>query len=81
MYYVYYDDELVAACRSNDELFSEMKDADITGKELLIALLLLGQNDYYVAEKRLQMSDGAKYLINVQVYRAGHQYPHGVYPF
>lgn len=81
MYYVYYDEELVAACRSNDELLLELKDADITGKELLSALLFLGQYDYYEAEKRLQMRDGAKYLINVQVYHAGHHTPHGVLPF
>lgn len=81
MYYVYYDDELVAACRSNDELLLEMKDADITGKELLTALLSLGQYGYVEREKRLQMHDGAKYLINVQVYRADHQYPHGVFSF
>lgn len=81
MYYVYYDEELVAACRSNDELLLEMKDADIIGKELLSALLFLGQYGYYESDKRLQMSDGAKYLINVQVYHAGHHQPHASLPF
>lgn len=81
MYYVYYDEDCVAVCRSNDQLLSELKDADITGKKLLSALLSLGRYGYYESEQRLQMRDGAKYLINVQVYRADHQYPHGILPF
>lgn len=76
MFYVYWDDELVSACRTVAELSRELVDANITGSDLFEFLFYLGKRNSRVDESTVQMSDGSKHRIMIQVYYAEDHNPY-----
>lgn len=76
MFYVYWDCELVCACRNIDELASELLDANIIGSDLFEFLFYLGRNNSRVDQRTIQMSDGSKHRILIQVYYAEDHNPY-----
>lgn len=76
MFYVYWDSELVCACRNIDELASELVDANIIGTDLFEFLFYLGKRNSRVDQTTVQMSDGSKHRIMIQVYYAEDHNPY-----
>ena len=76
MFYVYWDCELVSACRNLDELVRELVESNITGYDLLEFLFYLGKRNTRVDERTIQMCDGSKHRIMIQVYYAEDHNPY-----
>lgn len=77
MFYIYWDGELVSAVCGIDEVVKEMKDADVCGSDLFYGLFLLGQDKECSFDTLIQMSDGSKHFIHVQIYYCADHLPHG----
>lgn len=77
MFYIYWDGELVSAVCGIDEVIKEMKESHINGSDLFYGLFSLGHYSQFSCDSLIQMSDGSKHLIHIQVYYCADHLPHG----